>query len=194
MNAPLFSGSTFRAVEIGEADLPALQRFFEANPEYFHRVAGEDPAADEARQVFESRPPADWPHGRMWHLRFLDGQGETVAMAELVSDLFAEGVWHIGLFVVATRLHRTGSSALLYEGLEGWMRGRGVRWLRLNVASGNRPAERFWEKSGYTEVRRRDGVDIGTRIHTMRVMTKPLANGSMAEYLDLVTRDRPGAP
>jgi ribosomal protein S18 acetylase RimI-like enzyme len=103
-------------------------------------------------------------------------------------------VWHIGLFVVATKLHGTGSAALLYEGLEDWMRRRGVRWLRLNVASGNRPAERFWEKSGYTEVRRRDGVDIGSRIHTMRVMMKPLANGSMAEYLDLVTRDRPGAP
>jgi hypothetical protein len=34
-------------------------------------------------------------------------------------------------------------------------------------------------------------VQIGPRTHTIRVMFKPLAGGSAAQYLALVARDRP---
>ncbi|MDH5264795.1 MAG: GNAT family N-acetyltransferase, partial [Betaproteobacteria bacterium] len=112
----------------------------------------------------------------------------------VVSDLLAAGVWHIGLFIVATPLHGTGTAQALYAGLEDWIRSSGARWLRLNVVVGNLPAERFWNRAGYREVRQRGGVEIGRRINTVRVMTKPLANGTPAEYLRIVARDRPEAP
>lgn len=111
-----------------------------------------------------------------------------------MSNLLAAGVWHIGLFIVATSLHGSGAAKVLYAGLEDWMRRGGARWLRLNVVVGNGRAERFWEGVGYREVRRRGGVEIGRRINAVRVMTKPLANGALAEYLQMVARDRPEAP
>ena len=194
METALFSGPAFRALEVGEADVPELQRFFEANPEYFHIVGGEGPGADAAREEFEDRPPAGWPCGRTWLIRFVDGAGDTIGMADVVSNLLAEGVWHIGLFIVATSLHGTGAAQALYAGLEDWIRSNGARWLRLNVVVGNLPAERFWNRAGYREVRQRGGVEIGRRINTVRVMTKPLANGTPAEYLRIVARDRPEAP
>lgn len=194
METALFSGAAFRAVEAGEDDVPELQRFFEANPEYFLIVGGEGPGADTAREEFEDRPPAGWPCDRVWLIRFVDGAGVTIGMANVVSNLLAAGVWHIGLFIVATPLHGTGTAKVLYQGLEDWVRRNGARWLRLNVVVGNVRAERFWRGAGYREVRKREGVEIGRRINTVRVMTKPLANGRLAEYLRIVARDRPEAP
>ena len=194
MDAALFSGPAFRALEVGEDDVPELQRFFEANPEYFLIVGGEGPGADTAREEFEDRPPAGWPYDRTWLIRFVDGAGDTIGMADVVSNLLADGVWHIGLFIVATSLHGTGAAKVLYAGLEDWIRRNGARWLRLDVVVGNGRAERFWRSAGYREVRQREGVEIGRRINTVRVMTKPLADGSPAEYLQMVARDRPEAP
>ena len=130
----------------------------------------------------------------MWMLAFVGPGGEMVGMARVVSNLFTKGVWHVGLFIVATSLHGLGAAGALYEGLESWMRAQGARWARLGVVVGNAKAERFWEKQGYVEVRRRNGVVMGERVHELRVMAKPLAGVALSEYLDSVPRDRPGAP
>ena len=71
------------------------------------------------------------------------------------------------------------------------MRGNGALWLRLGVVEGNVRAERFWERSGYWDIRKRQRVEMGKRLNALHVMAKPLAAGSVAEYLALVARDRP---
>jgi ribosomal protein S18 acetylase RimI-like enzyme len=71
------------------------------------------------------------------------------------------------------------------------MKGGGAQWARLGVVAGNARAEKFWERLGYVEVRRRRGVQMGRRTHDVRVMVKPLAGGRFAQYLSLVARDRP---
>jgi GNAT superfamily N-acetyltransferase len=181
----------FRCEELQAADLPALQAFFEANPEYHLAVNGEPPKANEAQEAFDFLPPADWPFERKWLLAFLAEDGSMIGMASLLAGLFARDVWHLALFIVATRLHGTGAAEELYRHLESWMRARGARWSRLGVVEGNRRAERFWEKTGYVEVRRRNGVEMGKRTNDLRVMVKALADGDLPEYLALVARDRP---
>ena len=194
MGRELFAGPSFRALEIGEEDLPALQRFFDENPAYFLAVGGEGPHPDQAREEFGGRPPADWLWDGKWLIRFVDEGGETIAVADVMSNLLARGVWHIGLFIVATRMHGDGSAKVMYGELESWMRRGGARWSRLGVAVGNARAERFWERAGYVEARRREGVAIGRRVNTMRVMVKPLAGEGVPGYLEQVPRDRPGSP
>ena len=188
---PLFTAGSFRAFEMGVTDIPVLQRFYESNPEYHLIVGGQAPGPKEARDEFDSLPPAEWPFEKRWMLAFVDGNDSMVGMASVVSDLFAQGIWHIGLFVVATSLHGHGAAHELYGRLESWMRDNGARWLRLGVVEGNARAERFWEKSGYVDVRKRHGVEIGRRVCTLRVMAKPLASGDWSEYLAVVARDRP---
>ena len=41
--------------------IPRLQEFFESNPEYHVAVDGRPPRREEAREEFESLPPAGWP-------------------------------------------------------------------------------------------------------------------------------------
>jgi hypothetical protein len=115
-------------------------------------------------------------------------------MANVVEDLLASGVWHIGTFIVATSRHGTGDAQALYRGLEQWASANGANWLRLGVVTGNTRAERFWLSEGYVGTRTREGLPFGRQTRTVRIMVKPLAGGTLAEYLSIVPRDRPEAP
>lgn len=188
----LFRAGRFRALELGRADVPAVQRLFESNPGYHEMVAGRPPQPDEALREFEARPPA--PFGKKWFIGFRDPRGAMVGVADIVADIFAKDAWTVGLFFVAAALHGSGTARPLYDAMEGWMRKEGALWLRLGVVEGNARAARFWEKAGYRDVRKREGVVIGKRVNTLRVMAKPLAGGTLADYLALVARDRPESP
>jgi len=186
----LFAAEVYEAVELGEEDLPALQAFFAGNPEYFLAVTGAPPRPDEAKQELEFRPPPGLPYEKVYVLGFLDSGDRMVAMASVLTDLPAPGVWHISLFMVASALHGTGLAALLYGRLETWAKDEGASWLRLDVVVGNRKAERFWEKSGYRDVRQAI-VQFGSTTRPVRVMVKPLGGADIEEYFREVPGDRP---
>ena len=183
-----------RTIEITSADEPALQRFFEANPQYFLAVQGEPAAANEAHEEIHGELPPGWSYTKKWLVGYIDAEGSMQAMANVVSDLLAPGVWHIGLFIVATSRYGTGDAQALYRGLETWAAAHGANWLRLGVVQGNVRAERFWEALGFVQTRTRSGVEMGKLTNTLRVMVKPLASGTLELYLSLVERDRPELP
>jgi GNAT superfamily N-acetyltransferase len=175
-------------------DIPRLQAFFQANPEYHASVNGEPPSPTQAREEWNSPLPPDFPYEKRWMIDIAGPDGSMAAMASVVSNMFAEGVWLIGLFIVATDLHGKGAAREIYDGLEAWMRERGAQWIRLGVVAGNARAQRFWEKMGYVEVRRRLAVPMGAKVNDIRVMVKPLAGGAIADYLARVARDRSESP
>ena len=185
------AGAAHTAWCIDEAGLPFLQAFFDANPEYFLQVYGEPALLDEARQEFEDRPPAGIPYESLWLIGFFDLDGQLDAVASVTGGFFHPSVWHLGLFIVATRRHGDGLAATFYSTLEGWIREQGAQWLRLGVVIGNQRGERFWRRQGFHELRQRGPVDMRGRAQTLSVMMKPLAGGADADYLALVQRDHP---
>jgi GNAT superfamily N-acetyltransferase len=193
LRVPLFTGEGFRAVEMFAWDAPRLQAFFDANPDYFRMISGAAPSGNEAREQLEALPPADWPFTRKWCVLFVDGAGEVIASADLLADLFAPGVWHVGLFIVSGELHGTGRAAGMYAALEAWMRSRGARWVRLGVVEANARGERFWRGAGFTEVRQRAGYEVAGARHLLKVMAKPLGPPDWDRYRRLVPRDDPAA-
>lgn len=191
MARELFEVEGLAAFEVAEADLDDLQRLLGGAPRYEELAAGGPVPADAARETYDARPPADWTYSRRWLVGFREEQGgELVAIADVVTDLLAAGVWHIGLFLLPERLHGTGLAQRAYAALESWMRNGGARWLRLGVIEGNVRAERFWRRLGYAEVRKRQGVVMGRRTHVILVMAKSLGGRPLDEYLSLVPRDR----
>jgi RimJ/RimL family protein N-acetyltransferase len=189
----LFNVGGIRAVELQHADVPQLQRFFEANPGYFVSVSGEPPGKDEAQEELLSEIPTDWPFTKKWAIGFVDATGSLTAMATVISDMLAPGVWNVGFFILETREHGQGVAQGLYEGLQTWTCGLGAQWLRLGVVAGNARAERFWERVGFIEVRRRNDVPMKSAVVTMRVMVKAVGSMGLAEYLARVGRDRSDA-
>ena len=193
----LFRGGRLAARELAAHELPQLQALFDANPLYFQAVNGRAPKADEAQLEFDEQPPPHLCLPRLTRRWFLGLSGPDRAALEgvavVVQDLCAPGVWHVALYLLATALHGSGTAADTYRAMEAWMRHGGARWLRLGVVAGNERAERFWQAQGFAELRRREGVDTGGRLNDLRVLAKPLAGGTLAEYLALVPRDRPGS-
>jgi GNAT superfamily N-acetyltransferase len=182
--------AALRTIELTSNEEPMLQRFFEANPQYFLAVNGEPAHPNEAHEEIHGELPPGWSFTKKWLIGYVDAQNNLSAMANIISDLLAPGVWHIGLFVVATSRHGSGDAQTIYRGLETWAIDNGARWLRLGVVQGNARAERFWESLGYIQTRTRDGVAMGKLTNTIRVMMKPLAGGSLEQYLSLIERDR----
>jgi GNAT superfamily N-acetyltransferase len=185
--------ATLQTIELTGADEALLQRFFDANPAYFLAVHGEVAGPGEAHEEIHGPLPAGWPYSKIWLIGYVNAEGELQAMANVVSDLLAPGVWHIGTFIVATSRHGTGDAQLLFRGLQNWATAHGAQWLRLGVVQGHTRAERFWQSSGFVQTRTRSGVVMGQRTNTLRVMVKPLAGGSLDNYLALIGRDRPEA-
>ena len=190
----LFAAEGFRAVEMFVFDVPRLQAFLDANPEYSIALSGAPPRPGEAREDFEARPPAGWPCQRKWMILFADAGGEVVGMADVLAGLFVPAVWHVGLFITATALHGSGRPRAMYEALEGWMRSRGARWVRLGVVESNVRGERFWRSRGFTQVRTRPDFEVGGRRHLLRVMARPLAAADWDWYRRNVPRDDPSSP
>jgi len=197
---PLFAVPALcQARELRREEVPALQAFFDANPEYFQTVNGRPARPDEAAQEFDELPPAHLGFGRRWMLGLFDARGaaasgELLGLALVLSDFTAPGVWHVALFMLGSALHGRGLGARTYAALEAWMAGQGAQWSRLGVVQGNAKAERFWARQGYLEARQRPGVDTGGRVNTLRVCVKPLRPGaSLADYLRLVPRDHPAS-
>lgn len=179
------------AVEITAGREPMLQRFFNDNPAYFLAVTGEPARAQEAQEEIDGLPPAGWHFSKKWLIGYADAQDRLVAIADVVADLLAPGVWHIGLFIVATDRHGSGDAQALYRGLEEWAVAHGARWVRLGVVEGNQRAERFWQARGYVQTRTRAGIIMGPRVNAVRLMVKPLGSETLDHYLTLAPRDRP---
>lgn len=195
---PLFGGAGFHVRELQADEVPRVQAFFDANPEYWLAVNGVAPPPDLAQVEFDERPPPPWTyvHHRFGGM-FRDGDdtGSLIGLVVWVEGFAAADVAHLALFIVATPLHGSGLAQRAYAALEDCLRGQGMRWLRLGVVAGNAPAERFWARQGYAEIRRREGVDTGGRVNTVRTMLKALtADATLEDYYAANPRDRPALP
>lgn len=110
--------SDLRVVERTSASEPLLQSFFAANPQYFMSVNGEPARPGEAHEEITSALPDGWTYTKKWVIGYISSDGSLAALANVVSDLLAPTVWHIGTFIVATARHGNGTAQALYQGLE----------------------------------------------------------------------------
>lgn len=191
---PLFSVRNYHALELSVEDIPTVQNFLESNPEYFYIAEGASPTSIQAKEEFESELPQGWAYSKKWSIGIVREDDVMEAFATLVSDLFAPGVWHIGLFLLSTANHGQGLATEMYEGLERWLQASGARWVRLGAIEGNARAERFWKRNGYVQARRRLNVQMRERTQTLSVMVKPVGAVGLNTYFELVARDCPEAP
>jgi ribosomal protein S18 acetylase RimI-like enzyme len=179
------------SLELTVTQAPLLQRFFEENPAYFLATQGAPAAPGEAVEEIIGELPAGMPFTRKLVVGYADTDGSLVAMSNVISDLLAPSIYHVGTFIVATRRHGSGDAQRIYRSLEGWAQRCGAAWMRLGVVLGNTRAERFWRSQGYLPVRERPGIEMGSRVVTVRNMVKPLTTQGLEAYFALAPRDQP---
>lgn len=186
----LFRTATHDVVEATRADVASLQAFLEANPGYTMLIEGRPVQPDAARAEFDDLPPATLGYRSVRHLLVRERAGAALdGWIQIVEDLLAPGVWHIGLFLVAEARHGSGLAQALHAALEAWAIEGGARWLRLGVAAINGRGARFWRRQGYAYVCSRDVEAGGGRVNEIWVLVKPLPGEDLAGYLAAQARD-----
>jgi len=191
----LLRTATHDVVDATRADIPALQAFLEANPGYTAMIEARPVQPDAAQIEFDERPPAALPYRCVRHLLVRERAGGALdGWVQVVEDLLAPGIWHIGLFLVAEARHGSGLAQALHAALEAWAAGGGARWLRLGVAAVNVRGARFWRRQGYAYVCAREVEAGGGRVNEIWVLVKPLAGNDLAGYLAAQARDAAAAP
>jgi GNAT superfamily N-acetyltransferase len=76
---------------------------------------------------------------------------EGAAYAECLTDYFTQETHgHLGILMVAENAEGHGLARLLVRTVEDWARGRGLRYLSLNVFAGNQRARSFYERAAFS--------------------------------------------
>jgi GNAT superfamily N-acetyltransferase len=185
----------YRAIAATRDDIPALQAFLEANSAYTRLAEGREVAPDDGTLQFHDAPPPDIPFADRWFFLIRDdGTGDVAAVIEVVKDLLAPGVWHIGLFLVAEALHGHGLAHRLHTALEQWSASKGACWLRLGVIAHNTRAVRFWQRVGYGFVCARQAAATGGSVNETWCLVKPLGTATVTDYLTVQRRDALQSP
>ena len=94
-----------------------------------------------------------------------DQAGERVGFVYAVTESdFFTGEPYLHVSEIAVALSGGGAGAALMAGAEAWAAERGYRFVTLNVVEENAPAQRFYERRGYTP---------GHRHYVKRTRRKP---------------------
>ena len=200
--APASPLANVNSILLADSDAPLLQTFLDQNPAYFITVQGTPAESDEAEREITDLPPTGYPYDEKYVIGYTNQSanqsanqsGELIAVANMITDLFAPTVWHLATFYLATDRHGTGQAGILYCSLEQWAIAHGARWMRLGVVVGNTRAVRFWSRCGFQPMRVRSAVCsavcTGQVERDILVMCKSLCGQELGDYLALVAHDR----
>jgi GNAT superfamily N-acetyltransferase len=135
------------------ADVPAIQRLFELDPEYFARVDQAPIRTDEGEQTLIEVPP-EFPHERK-HVFVVRGDGALDAVIDLLEGYPDRRTWFLGLIFLAPGARGGGLGTQLLDDIAELARARGGQALRLAVALANPDARRLYDRLGFAHVARR---------------------------------------
>lgn len=171
-----FSGYTLRSLL--DADIPVLQRLYEACADFVLLVDGTRVSPTAAEETFRDGPP-----GRSLDDKFLyglfDGQGEMAAVLEGTRGYPDEGTWWIGLLMLAPGVRGQGLGCRLVSGFAGYAAGQGAAALMLGVVEENQAALAFWQRMGFTIQSKTEPRPFGEKLQCVYRMRRSLISAPM---------------
>jgi len=154
-------------------DAGRLQALFDRCADYALIVDGEPFSPTAGEDVFHSGPP-----GKALDDKFVFGLvdvgGDIVGLLEGMRDYPEEGIWWIGLLLLAPEVRGQGVGRKLVERFIEYARSQGAESLMLGVVVQNRAARRFWEQVEFTWVRTTEPRPFGKKVQAVHVLSRPL--------------------
>ncbi|MBK9518822.1 MAG: GNAT family N-acetyltransferase [Anaeromyxobacter sp.] len=144
-------GQLGRLVELGAADLHALQALFERCAAFFQLVQGAPPRPDQAeRWLHQENVPGRAPGDKVV-FGLLDDEERLVGAVDVTADHPLVGEYWLGTMILEPTLRGVGMGAGFHAAVLAWVRGRGAQGVQLCVQQENAGALRFWAREGYQE-------------------------------------------
>lgn len=141
-------GQLGRVVELGRADVRALQALFERCAAFFQLVHGAPPRPDEAARWLAEAVPGKAPRDRCcFGLR--DDEDRLIGAVDVVRDHPVAHDFWVGTMVVEPSIRGVGLGASFHAQVLAWIRTQGACGVQLCVQRENPGALRFWAREGY---------------------------------------------
>lgn len=137
-------------------DALKLQSLVEQCADYYTLVEGAPAGPDEAHKLLTELPPGCTPADK-----FLFDLGDGVL--EIVRGYREAGDWWLGLLLLAPSARAKGRGAAAVAELFEWLRPLGAKRVLLAVAEQNEAALRFWQRHGFTVVKRHPARQMAAR-------------------------------
>ena len=158
-----------RLRQLSERDGAAVQELCERCGDYFRLHGGEPPSKNAAAEIFASLPP-----GKTQKDKFVFGvetpTGALAGVVDLVRDFPENGVWMLGLMLLAPGERGNGLGRAAHAELVQWAKALGAKSVRIGVIEENRDGARFWDSLGY----RRQGetvLELGKTAYRTNILT-----------------------
>lgn len=141
------------------------------NAEYFSLIGQLLPGPRDVEEDLAALPPGMTAESKSYLLVYHKGQ--PAAVLDFVTGYPRPSCGFIGLFVLATPLHRQGLGGQLLRLVEQAARACGLDSLRLGCYAANLPGAAFWKKQGFAVVEERTLQETSGE-HRLLVMEKSI--------------------
>ena len=160
---------TFCSLHPGQAGV--LQPLFEQCADYTLLVEGQGVSPDAARETFEEVPPGhSLDHKFVYGI--LNREGEIIGVLEGMRHYPQEGVWWIGLFLLAPSARGRGLGHKLIAAFIDYAQAQDGTALMLGVVEENQAAYRFWQGQGFALVRTTEPRTFGKKTQRVLVLRR----------------------
>jgi RimJ/RimL family protein N-acetyltransferase len=144
MTAPHIEGHTVQPLD--DAAATALQRFFDADAEYFTDINGRDISMEETRAIV--------PPGRTHADKFIFSiakDGRVVGLIDIIRGYPEPHIWFLGFLYIGKDARGAGLGRKALHAIYAWTKRQGAERLRLGVIEGNDRARRLYATEGFVQ-------------------------------------------
>jgi len=165
---------------MGEIRLEALTRaddapvwnVFQACADYGELEQGRPPKPEDADAFFSDRPPG--VPGENAHKLGVFDQATLIGLVDLIDGYPDVSDWYLGLLMLVPDARGRGCGRTALDQIMARVRAGGGRRLLLCVLEENTRARAFWERAGFTFLRRTDPGEIGAKQHVKIELVRAL--------------------
>lgn len=162
-----------KALPLSVADAPRIDALYQHCLDYHLMADGEPAAPDAGREAFSDVPPGHDP-AQLLLLGMTGADGRLEVLAQTLRGYPAQGVWWIGLMLVAPEARGGGLGRAMLEDILTRALAAEAQELQLGVLDVNQDARRFWEREGFVWLRTTEPRQFGQRKHIVHVLRRPL--------------------
>ena len=141
----------FVAKLLSKEDIPAVQKFFNDNPDFFIASTGQAPKENEAEILFNKIPEGKTTEDKFWLAIFDNDNNNIVAFVDLIQNYKIENQWTIGLYIVSKNYRGQGIATKLLNDLENLLLSLRVNSLEISIKEQNVCELSFWKKMNFVE-------------------------------------------
>ena len=160
-------GYTIRTLQPADAEL--LQALYDQCADFTLLDEGEPVSATAAQDDLRAVPPGKSLEDKRVFGIF-DPQGEAVGVLDALQDYPEAAVWWVGLLMLAPSERGKGLGREAVLAFSEYACLRGAQAIMLGVVEENQPALQFWQKIGFSPLRKTEPRPFGKKMQAVYIL------------------------